>query len=387
MEELQAVNNDREDMRKKNRGTVFKLIATGRCSSRIELSKEMNLTKTAISKIVAELIEKGFLTETKKQENADLGRNPIGLDIAEKAPLVVGLLIMRDYCEAVLCNMKLDILRHEKLPQTWTSEKELMEAVYSLVDQMMLGEEQIAGIGVACVGPLDSKEGVIESPPYFHGIHDVPVARLIEERYHLPVYCDNDNQSAALAEKLYGNGRGYEDIFLVGIANGIGCGIIAGNDKYQSSSGYTPEIGHLSIDYKGETCVCGNQGCLELYLNSPTVLKRMREATGKFYDYKTFCALWEEPAIGEIFEDLVEKLAAGLVSVVNILNPELIIIGHNGVWWPDKYLKLLEEEINMRKFSNRQNQIPVVKASYGDKTAVLGGACNVIEQYYQGEML
>lgn len=180
MEELQAVNNDREDMRKKNRGTVFKLIATGRCSSRIELSKEMNLTKTAISKIVAELIEKGFLTETKKQENADLGRNPIGLDIAEKAPLVVGLLIMRDYCEAVLCNMKLDILRHEKLPQTWTSEKELMEAVYSLVDQMMLGEEQIAGIGVACVGPLDSKEGVIESPPYFHGIHDVPVARLIE---------------------------------------------------------------------------------------------------------------------------------------------------------------------------------------------------------------
>lgn len=381
------MNADREDMKKKNRGTVLKLIATRRCTSRIELSREMNLTKTAISKIVAELIERGFLTETKKQENTDLGRNPIGLDIADTAPLFIGILIMRDFCEAVLCNMRLEILRHEKLYQSWSSQEELMETVYSLTDQMMLGAENIGGLGVACVGPLDSIEGVIESPPYFHGIHDVPVAGLLKERYQLPVFCDNDNQSAALAEKLYGIGKDYQDIFLVGIANGVGCGIIIGNDKYQSSSGYTPEIGHLSIDYQGETCVCGNRGCLELYLNSRTVLKRMREATGKFYDYKTFCELWENPAVGAIFEDLVEKLAAGLVSVVNILNPELIIIGHNGVWWPEKYLQELEEKVNERKFSNRQIRTKVVKAGYLDKTAVLGGACNAIQQYFQGELL
>lgn len=381
------MNADREDMRKKNRGTVLNLIATKRCTSRIELSKEMNLTKTAISKIVAELIERGFLTETKKQENADLGRNPIGLDIAETAPLFLGILIMRDFCEAVLCDMKLEIRRHEKLSQNWSNQEELMETVYSLADQLMMGEENIGGIGVACVGPLDSIEGVIESPPYFHGIHDVPVAQLLRERYHLPVFCDNDNQSAALVEKLYGVGKEYQDIFLVGIANGVGCGIIIGNDKYQSSSGYTPEIGHLSIDYQGKTCVCGNKGCLELYLNSRTVLKRMREATGKFYDYKTFCELADEPEIDAIFADLVEKLSAGLISVVNILNPELIIIGHNGVWWPKKYLQQIEENINQRKFSNRQIRTRVVKAGHLDKTAVLGGACNAIWQYFQGELL
>lgn len=76
-----------------------------------------------------------------------------------------------------------------------------METVYSLADQMMLGTDRAGGIGVACIGPLDSIEGVIESPPYFNGIHDVPLAKLLEERYHLPVFCDNDNQSAALAEK------------------------------------------------------------------------------------------------------------------------------------------------------------------------------------------
>ena len=119
------MNADREDMKKKNRGTVLKLIATGRCSSRIELSREMNLTKTAISKIVTELMENGYLIETKKQENADLGRNPIGLDIADTAPLVIGILIMRDFCEAVLCNLKLEILRREKLSQGWKDQEEL----------------------------------------------------------------------------------------------------------------------------------------------------------------------------------------------------------------------------------------------------------------------
>lgn len=138
------VNADREDMKRKNRGTVLKLIATGRCSSRIELSKAMGVTKTAISKMVTELMESGFLIETRKQENAELGRNPIGLNIAETAPLVIGVLIMRDYCEAVLCNMKLEILQHKKVYQNWTDKEELMETVYSLVDQMLYGAEMDA---------------------------------------------------------------------------------------------------------------------------------------------------------------------------------------------------------------------------------------------------
>lgn len=384
---FRKLNVDREDMKKKNRGTVLRLVATEDCSSRIELSKKMNLTKTAISKIVAELIERGFLTETKKHENTELGRNPIGLDIARTAPVFIGLLIMRDYCEAVLCDMKLDIIKSEKISKNWSDQDELMETVYSLMDQMILGVDNVGGIGVASIGPLDSIEGVIENPPFFNGIHDVPIKKMLEIRYNLPIFCDNDNQSSALAEQLYGCGKGYNDILLVGLENGVGCGIIVGNSKYRSSSGYTPEIGHMSIDYQGEKCVCGSRGCLELYLNSREVLKRMREITGKFYDYRTFCDMYEELGLDSLFEELADKLAAGLVSVVNILNPELIVIGHSGVWWPEKYLELLEQRVNERKFSNHQTKILVKKASFLDKTAVLGGACNAIEQLFQGELL
>lgn len=83
----------------------------------------------------------------------------------------------------------------------------------------------------------------------------------------------------------------------------------------------------------------------------------------------------------------MEKLSSALISVVNILNPDLIILGHDGVWWPEKYVRQLEDLVNERKFSNHQIRTEIVKASYLDKTAVLGGACNAVQQYFQGELL
>lgn len=385
--ESNKLHMSREELRKKNRGQVLRLIATGECSSRIDLSKKIGLTKTTISKIVTEMMKLDFLVETAKRENTELGRNPIGLDISDKAPRIAGILIMRKSCEVVLCDMKLNIIKNDKIYREWGTETELMETVYGLMDQMLLREENVGGIGVASIGPMDSKKGKIVNPPFFHGIHDVEIGKALNERYKLPVFCDNDNQSAALVEKLYGNGRNNQDILLVGIASGVGCGIIVGNEKYQSNSGFTPEIGHLSIDYKGKECVCGNRGCLEVYLNSDGVLKKMQEATGKFYNYRTFCELTDLAAVDEILCDLVEKLSTALVSIENILNSELIILGHDGVWWPDKYLNMIEEAVNKRKFSNKRSRTKVRRAYYLEKTAVLGAVCNVLEQYFCGEML
>lgn len=377
----------RDDLRKKNRGLVLQYIASQECTSRIELSKKMGLTKTAISNIVSEMIDTKFLIQTQKQENAELGRNPVGLDISPDAPKVAGILIMRKYCEVVLCDMKLNVLKTDKIYRDCENETELLETIYGLMDEMLMEDAHIGGIGVAMIGPLDSKAGKLVNPPYFNGIHDVEVGKLLQERYGLPVFCDTDNQSAALAEKLFGNGRNYQDILLVGIASGVGCGIIVGNEKYQSGSGYTPEIGHLSIDYHGEKCICGNRGCLELYINSIHVLKRMQAATGKFYNYKTFCELSDMPEIDGILCDIVEKLTVGLVSVINILNPDLIILGHDSVWWPDKYLEMIENTINERKFSNKQVRTKVKRAYFYEQTAVMGAACNILSKYFDGELL
>lgn len=112
------------------------------------------------------------------------------------------------------------------------------------------------------------KKGRIINPGHFHEIRNLDVTEPIEKRYGIPVFLDHDIQSAALVEQLYGNGRDYQDVLVLGIEEGVGSGIMVGGHRYQSNSGYPPEMGHVSINHHGRKCVCGNIGCLEAYIGS-----------------------------------------------------------------------------------------------------------------------
>lgn len=378
---------NRDNQKKINRGLVLKLIATGQCTSRIELSRVTGLTKMAISQIVTELISKDYVVEKEKENTTELGRKPVGLEISPKAPRYAGVLVQRGYCEAVLCDMQLNVLKTEKICREWMSAEELMNAVYALLDGILEGEEHVAAIGAASIGPVSVKEGMIVHPLYFNDVSDIPIRSLLEERYHIPVYFDHDNQSAALAEQLFGNGRDYQDILLVSVGRGVGCGIVVDGARVHSYTGYAPEIGHISIDQKGIPCVCGNVGCLERYVNSVDILKRFRAAWGKDLSYSEFCSMTDEPVIDEIMKDLLEKLLQGIVSTLNILNSQIVLLGMDCAYWPEKYVEYLEREINKRKFGNREMQIPVRKTRFLHQTQVLGAACNAISQVFKGELL
>lgn len=378
---------NRDNQKKTNRGLVLKLIATQQCTSRVDLARMTGLTKTAISQIVNELIARDYLVEIEKENTSELGRNPVRLGISPKAPLYVGVMVQRGFCEAVLCDMQLNILRTEKIVREWTDSGELLEDIYRLLDHMLEGQDHVMGIGAASIGPVSVKEGMIVHPLYFNDVENIEIRRLIAERYDLPVYFDHDNQSAALAEQLYGNGRGYQDILLISVGRGVGCGILVDGKRVHSYSGYAPEIGHISIDYNGVPCICGNQGCLERYVNSTTVLERFRKATGLDLDYEQFCRMTENPEIDAIMMDVVQKLTNGTVSTLNILNSQIVLLCMDCGYWPEKYIKAMEEEINRRKFGNRDTVIPVKKTRFLYQTLVLGAACNAINQVFQGELL
>lgn len=378
---------NRDNQKKINRGLVLKLIATGQCTSRIELSRVTGLTKTAISQIVNELILKNYIVEKEKENTTELGRKPVGLEISPRAPRYAGVLVQRGYCEAVLCDMQLQVLKSEKISREWMDPEELMEAVYTLLDHMLEGEDHVAAIGAASIGPVSVKEGMIVHPLYFNDVSNIPIRSLLEERYQIPVYFDHDNQSAALVEQLYGNGRGYQDILLVSVGRGVGCGIVVDGERVHSYSGYAPEIGHISIDQKGIPCICGNAGCLERYVNSVVMHKRFKEASGQDLGYTEFYNMTDQPAIDEIMQDLIQKLTQGIVSTLNILNSQIVLLGMDCAYWPEKYVELLEAEINKKKFGNRDMQIPVKKTRFLYQTQVLGAACNAISQVFNGELL
>lgn len=379
-----GVNSDY--LKKSNRGLALKLIATRRCKSRIELSKAMGLTKTAISSIVNALMDRGYVIETNKQLTDDPGPKPIGLEIGPNAPKFAGLLIQRGYAETAVCDLNMRVLRHVRVERDWTDADDLMRTVCDLLDHAMVDRHDIAAIGVSSIGPVDVKRGMILEPLLFNGISNVAVTEAIERRYGLPVRFDHDNQSAALVEQLYGNGRGFQDILMIGIGQGVGCGIVTNGLRYQSHSGFAPEIGHVSINGRGNRCVCGNVGCLETYVMSPTIEKKVAAAVGSPMSYREICQTEDVPAIDAVMEEMVQDLSCAVVSLLNILNCEIVLLGLDAIYWPGRYVQMLEDIINARKFSGRENRTRVRKVGFLEKTQILGAVCNAVNMSFEGEL-
>lgn len=385
---MKVLGIKREDTKKRNRGQVLKLIAQGTCSNRRELVTYMGLTKMAISNIVTELVDKGLLMEGEISSLGNVGRNPVTLRIPQKAPKVIGILILRDRCESVLCDLYLNILKRKRIELRNLDKKKLIAIMYELIDEMIQSDETILGIGVSAIGPLDRKRGLLLTPPYFFNIHDLPVKDLIEERYGLPVVMNQDNQSAALVELMYGNGQNRDRFILLGIARGVGCGIVKNGVPYETLEEPMPEIGHVSIDHKGKKCVCGNRGCLELYVNTYTLTQKLQRATGQILTFSEFCEGRKRTDAAEmIFEEMTEQLAAGLVSAVNLLNLELILLGYDGVYLPERYVRQLEDRINMIKFAKYGKRTEVKKAYFLQDAQLLGAVCNVFQEIYEGRLL
>lgn len=377
---------NRDFLKKSNRGLALKLIATKQCISRIDLSKKMGLTKNTISVIVNELMEKGYLVESDKQITSEPGPNPICLEIGPNAPRFAGLLIQRGYAEAVVCDMNMRILRYERVERDFASGDDLMQTAFMLLDHMIQSEDNVRAIGVSSIGQVDVNHGMILSPLYFNGINNVAVTAPIAERYGLPVYFDHDNQSAAQVEQLFGNGRGYQDILMIGIGHGVGCGIVVNGERYRSHTGFPPEIGHVSIDVRGERCRCGNIGCLERYIMSPVIERKVGDAIGRKMSYLEICQTDNVPEIDAIMREMIDNLSCAVVSLLNILNCEIVLLGLDSIYWPDRYVSTMEDIINERKFSNRGQRTLVRKAGFMDKTQILGAACNAVSRCFEGDI-
>lgn len=382
---MKKLGKNKDDQKRSNWGLILKLIATQRCNSRIDLAKATGLTKTAISQIVSEMIENDLIKEAEKDIRMEMGRNPVRLIISSKAPKFIGLLIERSLCSVVLCDLNLRIIKKEQIDKEWMNEEELLEAVFRLVDSMLDEKLPVAAIGVASIGPVNVAEGKIVNPFYFHGIHDIEIRRILEERYEIPVYFDHDNQSAALAEFLFGNAMGVQDILLIAIDRGVGSGIMVQGHRIHSTYGYAPEIGHITIDYRGKDCICGNKGCLEQYINSDSMMQKFRYITGKEMSYQQYMELTDQEEMNQVMQECVRHLTAGIISTINVLNSQMVLLGSHCCYWPDRYIRQIEDELNRVKFGNKNVRIPVKKVHFLMDAQLLGAACNAMNWIFNGE--
>src|SRR6202790_5476881 len=150
----------------------------------------------------------------------------------------------------------------------------VVEALDSLLAKAKQNHWTIRAIGICAPGPLDPNTGVVINPPNLPCWRNFPLAAEISKRYQLLVKIENDANAAALAEVLWGAGKGYAKVFYISIGTGIGTGLVLDGHLYNGRTGAAPEGGHVSIDYRGPICGCGKRGCIEVFISGPAIAKR-----------------------------------------------------------------------------------------------------------------
>src|SRR5271163_1028425 len=255
----------------------------------------------------------------------------------------------------------------------------------------------IRGIGICAPGPLDPRTGVVINPPNLKCWRNFPLGEEISRRYGVPVKVDNDGDAAALAEYLWGAGRGYKTVFYTCIGTGIGAGIVFDGRIYHGRTGAAVEGGHVSIDYRGPVCGCGKRGCIEILAAGPAIARRaqaklaaepgrastLRELAANDPSAVTSEMVGKANAAGdalakEVLLETIELLAFWLANVVDFLEPDVIIIGGGVAAMLNPFFGTLEDRIAFHCVNSRSREIPLRPAHYGADSGIAGGAalCN-----------
>jgi glucokinase len=234
---------------------------------------------------------------------------------------------------------------------------------------------------------------LIINPPNLPCWRNFPLAKEIAGVYSVPVKVDNDANSAAFAEARWGAGRNYKNIFYVTIGTGIGTGIILDGRIYHGRTGAAGEGGHVSIDYRGPRCFCGKLGCIEILASGPAIAKRARAKLSS--DASRSSVLLQlakgnpefvttemvgkadaagDPVASETLRETIDLLSLWLGNMVDVLDPEAIIIGGGATTVLLPFFDQISELLPKYCVNPRANEIAVLPAHYGADSGVAGGA-------------
>jgi glucokinase len=291
-----------------------------------------------------------------------------------------------------------EIHQHTRVPMNSRgTAEEGLAAVTGAIDELLKlappTNSASRRIGICAPGPLDPHTGVVLNPPNVTCWRNYPLAAEIARRYGGSVKLENDAKSAGLAEALWGAGRGYRNVFYTSIGTGIGAGILFDGRIYHGRTGAAAEAGHLIIDYHGPRCGCGKKGCIEAMAAGPAIARKARarlaeeterkslmlELAGGKLDAVTSEIVGRAYEAGdslakEILLETIELITIWLGNVVDVLEPDVIIIGGGVAAMLAPFFDKILEQLPTWSLNKRCLEIPIVPARYGAEAGIAGGA-------------
>lgn len=266
----------------------------------------------------------------------------------------------------------------------------IKQAIKELMQETGESAKTIEAIGFGLPGQIDYKEGIVKNLPNIPGWVNIPLAKIIEDEFSIPTRLDNDVRCAALGELNFGAGKGCENLICITVGTGIGSGIVLNGKLVRGASNAAGEIGHIKMDMTGgPLCGCGDYGCFEAYASGPAIVTMAKEyiSGGKSAKYKEMAtdgiitpyivaqaALQGDAVSIQIFKQMGKIIGTGLASVINLLNPEKIIIGGGVADAGDILLNPIKETIIDRAMPIQGSAVQVVPAQLANTAGVIGAS-------------
>lgn len=372
------------DLREANRRKAVTVLRTPGGLTQAEIARATGLSPASVSNIVHELAEDGAASITMVRHN---GRRARKVTLNPDAGLVAGVDFGNRHMRVAIADLAHNVLAEDY--QTLSYGHKATEGVprseatvRHLVDKVGRRQVDLVGMSVGLPGPIVASTGRLSSPTILPGWADIDVAAAFRDALHVPVAVDNDAKLGALAESLWGSGRGLSDFAYLKVSTGIGAGLVLNGSIYRGAGGTAGEIGHTTIEENGPVCRCGNRGCLEVLAGVPALLESLRRSHGDGITIEDVLQRSEAGDIGcrRVISDAGRHIGVAVANLCNLLSLQRIIIGGELALAGDLLLSAIADSMALRAISISAQQTEVTASVLGARAAVLGAVARALQE-------
>ncbi|MEN1967775.1 ROK family protein [Lentibacillus sp. N15] len=381
-------------VKKGNKSLVLETIITSSPISRADIANRTGLNKGTVSSLVSELLEEELIYESGPGQSSG-GRRPVMLLFNQQAGFSIGIDLGVNYLLGVLTDLQGNI-KHEKRIQFHNlGYQEMKSELFAIIDYLISSATPsaygIVGIGIGVPGIVNNAGKILIAPNLEW--KNVELQSLLEKKYELPVVIENEANAGAYGEKKFGIGKAFDHIIYVSAGIGIGVGLILDGKLYRGSNGFSGEFGHMTIEVNGKKCRCGNEGCWELYASEQALLNNVKEAginglstEDITLEHLNQLAENNDETTLHLFSKIGDYLGIGLNNIINIFNPQQVIIG-NRLATSEKWLTdaVHQRIVNHTLWFQREN-LQINFSDLSTHSSALGVAAFSVENFLAIDM-
>ncbi len=376
--------------------------------SRIALARLTGLNKTTVSSLISELLDNRFVIEIGNGAAKGSGRRTVLLDINPARGCIVSAEVGADFISVICANFAAEIIWRHREGHAITARREviLKRAVRILQKAVAAGTAEgaaLLGLSLAVPGLVDRESGTLLFAPNL-GWSDVPLKAMLAQSFQTMILVENEATQAALGEQYFGVAEGCDEVLYISAGVGLGGGLVLGGRIYSGSAGFASEFGHMTMEPDGELCSCGNRGCWETQVSQAALFRNIRQAIAKgaasrlktmirknagqlTVEMVVAAARGNDAVALKALRKVGRHLGIGIASLINALNPRLVVFGGILSLAGDFLLPVVNEELQHRALRWNQAAVRVVIAKYGSDASVMGGIAKVCQAVLTNPLL